>query len=931
MPAGPAGKRAFRGRRCPAGRHVGTAPATPRPGACPAGRHVGTAFAPPRSGTFPTAEHRRVDARDQAFQRRRAAEHPRGLVVAAETGEGVGVEVVVLEAVHRHRVRPDAVADEAGPARLLGVEHLCAAPCLDVQSELRRAGLVCLRAHDPAVLVEGHPVAARRVDVVVHVQGQQRARRGGSVGRTARLCDDPADDLPVVVPVEIAHPHEVEDREPGLADVRRLARAAPAHLPVEDGAPGEARHHQVDDLRAVEAGVEHVHADQDLRELLLLEAPDDGAGVRGGAAAHVADDEIGVARRGMRLQVREMDVEHRRQGLGMAPGHREDDGLAAAREAADAVPAREAAVEHLAELAHDGAVALRDRELPLQRPGVHHDAAGRPEQLIELRPRGFVHRRPVELVAPDLEAALGRGLHCHRPVDAVGRQPAFGDRLRQPVAEGRRVELEEAQRVAHEAPILGVGRLAGARGAGRRGQAQLDAVEMPQHAAPLAVDRAVAFVGDHQVEIAGGERAVLGDHGLQGGDGDALGAVEAAARAQHVAGVVAEMVGEGVLGLCGQRDPVHQEEDAGDRAGLEQALDEGCRGTGLAGPRRHLHQELAPSPRHLRRERLDAVDLVAAVRNLAVDRDVGQRASYRSRGDPAFQIVLGVEGRDLAGVGVPVAVQEAHLLAVREEDEGDIEPRRVMDALVLRGEWPGARALGLDDGHGPPGAAAEHVVGARAVRQRMFEQDSHAVGQIPSGVREQGVDPDTGECFRGAGGHRSATSGPWRGVSGVGALSGCPCRAVRLGTGAGFARSFRSAEDDDLPGWRLTRIVAQGHPNANAILPAWTGVHAAGRISLCARDLRPRDRRRVAVPERALHRLHHGVPASGLRQSRSPVAPASGGPALEPGSPATRQPSARRLLPPPERAGIAARIAGASRLPGSREVPHRAGHANRGA
>ena len=66
---------------------------------------------------------------------------------------------------------------------------------------------------------------------------------------------------------------------------RRLAGAAPAHLPVEDGAPGEARHHQVDDLRAVEAGVEHVHADQDLRELLLLEAPDDGAGVRGGAAS----------------------------------------------------------------------------------------------------------------------------------------------------------------------------------------------------------------------------------------------------------------------------------------------------------------------------------------------------------------------------------------------------------------------------------------------------------------------------------------------------------------------------------------------------------------------------------------------------------------------------------------------------------------------
>ena len=286
---------------------------------------------------------------------------------------------------------------------------------------------------------------------------------------------------------------------------------------------------------------------------------------------------------------------------------------------------------------------------------------------------------------------------------------------------------------------------------------------MAQHAAPPAVDRAVALVGDHQIEVARRERAVLGDHGLQGRDGDALGAVEATARAQHVAGIVAEVVGEGVLGLYGQCDPVHQEEDAGDRPGLEQALDEGCRGAGLAGPRRHLHQELAPPLRDLRRKRFDAVDLVAAVHDLAVDRDVGQRAPHRARGDPAFQILLGIEGGDFAGVGVPAAVQEAHLLAVREEDEGDVEQRCVMDALVLRGERLDARALGLDDGHGPPGAVAEHVVGARAVRQRMFEQDAHAVGQVPSGVGEQGVDPDAGERL-GRAGHRPATSSPARKV-----------------------------------------------------------------------------------------------------------------------------------------------------------------------
>ena len=108
------------------------------------------------------------------------------------------------------------------------------------------------------------------------------------------------------------------------------------------------------------------------------------------------------------------------------------------------------------------------------------------------------------------------------------------------------------------------------------------------------------------------------------------------------------MVGEGVLGLRGERYPVHQEEDAGDRAGLEQALDERRRGAGLAGPRRHLHQELAPAARHLVGQGLDAVDLVVAVHDLPVDGDIGQRAAGRPRSDPALQVLLRPEGGDRA-------------------------------------------------------------------------------------------------------------------------------------------------------------------------------------------------------------------------------------------------------------------------------------------
>ena len=439
----------------------------------------------------------------------------------------------------------------------------------------------------------------------------------------------------------------------------------------------------------------------------------------------------------------------------MAFRHREDDGFASAREAPDAVPAREAVLQHVAELAHDGAIAFRDGELALQRPWIDVDNVRLAEQLLELCPRGGVHRAPVKLVAAHLEAALGRGLDRHRPVDAVGGEVTLRDGPAKRVAERRLLGLEEAQGVAHEAPVLGIGlpigrpcRVRSARG---RGQAHLDAIEVPERSAPPAVDRAMALVGNDQIEVARREPAVLRDHGLQGRDGDALGAVESAAGAQHVAGIVAEVVGEGILRLSGERDPVHQEENAGDGTGLEQPLDERHRGAGLSGPRGHLHQELAPAARDLVGQRLDAVDLVAAVHDLPVDRDVDQRTANHPRRDSTFQVFLRIEGGDSTCVSVHVAVHELHLVAVREKHEGDFEECRIVTALVLGGDGLDARALGLDYGHRSPGAVTQHVVRTRAVRQRVLEQDACAVGRIPSGVHEQRVDPDSGECLGGSG------------------------------------------------------------------------------------------------------------------------------------------------------------------------------------
>ena len=87
---------------------------------------------------------------------------------------------------------------------------------------------------------------------------------------------------------------------------------------------------------------------------------------RGRPAARVAHHEVGVAGRRARLPVREVVVEHRREGLRAALRHREHEGLAPARVAFDAVPSREAVVEDVPELADDGPVPLRERELPFE-------------------------------------------------------------------------------------------------------------------------------------------------------------------------------------------------------------------------------------------------------------------------------------------------------------------------------------------------------------------------------------------------------------------------------------------------------------------------------------------------------------------------------------------------------------------------------------
>ena len=60
--------------------------------------------------------------------------------------------------------------DQPCPPKLFRVEVLFVEPRLEPEAQLARPCLVRVRAHHPAIGIEGDPVPAGRVDVVVHVQ-----------------------------------------------------------------------------------------------------------------------------------------------------------------------------------------------------------------------------------------------------------------------------------------------------------------------------------------------------------------------------------------------------------------------------------------------------------------------------------------------------------------------------------------------------------------------------------------------------------------------------------------------------------------------------------------------------------------------------------------------------------------------------------------
>ncbi len=333
-------------------------------------------------------------------------------------------------------------------------------------------------------------------------------------------------------------------------------RAASHHLPEFGLGTHHLEEHQVHHLGHVNAGVEHVHRDGDMRHLLLVgEVIDEALRVLGLVGHHPGE---------VTLVVRIVGVEALADEIGMVVVLGEDDGLAQA-----------VAAGHLLSLGHQGGQHLVDGVL-IEQPFVHglgiHLVRGVavfiPLQFVPARLLLF--REVVVLDALALELQRHRDGHwrhqvtvCYRFVQAVGvgGYPVF--------------QSEQAVGVVVNL-VFGRGR-----------QAHQEGVEVVEDGPVLLVDGAVRFVDDDEVEVAHA-KAALGirhlvyqtHHGRVGADVHP--AIGVLLGHQVDGGRIGQVRLERLDRLVDQGHAVGQEQDALGPVAAHEHIGQGDDGAGLA-------------------------------------------------------------------------------------------------------------------------------------------------------------------------------------------------------------------------------------------------------------------------------------------------------------------------------------------------------------
>ena len=554
---------------------------------------------------------------------------------------------------------------------------------------------------------------------------ENRALKGDHVG--GRLALVHAEELKVAAEVEnveflLVRAVQQAGAEPG---------AAANHLPELGLAHNLFEKHQVEHLRHINAGVQHVHGNGDLRQLLRV-----GKFVNG--ALRVGHIVVYDLRKAGQMGI--FFMEHRKDFLRMGVIFCKDDGLA-----------QLAAVIDGQAVCHQGIQNLPDGVL-VEDPFVQSGGRNALRQIAVFILKGVLISLLVRVGKLVVDNALLDEFQLCLYRQEV-HQISVLDGLRQFVAIGGHTVLQLKNLVSILVDlVLGCG-----------SQAHQRRVEIVENIPVFVVNRAVRLVTDHQIKMPAGEELSLLvlhavndiEHGLIGGK-DTVSGVVVLLLAEVGDGEIGQQIHKAALGLRDQTVAVSQKQDIFHPAVLEQHIAKGDDRSGLAGAGGHDQQRLAAVAGKGVTGGLDGALLIVASGDVPIHHDIFQARPHGLEIEQLFQVPLGVDGGTFA-LGIEI-VNDVGLEAVGQKDDRAavillFQQVGVQLCLLAGFGHIHAGALGLNDCQRATIIAVEHIVGIADLALVGHTGQLYLVEPVlalcPACVGEHGVDIDlAGLVFR---------------------------------------------------------------------------------------------------------------------------------------------------------------------------------------
>ncbi len=519
---------------------------------------------------------------------------------------------------------------------------------------------------------------------------------------------------------------EVEDIELvlilAIQQIRTQTGAAADHLPELCFAHNLFEEHQIQHFRHINTGIQHIHGDGNLRQLLRVgELVDCTLGI-----GHVVVNDLSKTG-----QMRILLIENCKNFLRVGMVFCKDDRLA-----------QLAAVVNGKAVGHQGVQHLPDSIL-VEYPLVQGRRCNAFRQFSVFVLKGILINLLVCIGKFIVDDALFDEFQLCFHRQKIYQIPVL-DRLRQLIAIGGNAIFQFKNLIGVLVDLV----------LGRGGQSHQRRVKIVENVPVLVVNRAVRLVADHQIKMTAGKELALlvlyavNDivHGLIGGK-DAVGGVVVLFLAEIGNGKIGQEIHKAALGLGHQAVAIGQKQNIFHPTVLEQHITQGNDGSCLAGAGGHDQQRLAAVPRKGIAGRFYGALLVIAPGDLAIHHDIFQACPHTLEIKQLFQIPLGVNGGALA-LRVEV-VGNAGLKAIGQKDDRTAVVllfQQVGIELCLLAAFGHIRTatLGLHHRQRTTIIAVKHIVRIAHLALVGHSGQLHLIEPIlplcPAGIGEHGVD-----------------------------------------------------------------------------------------------------------------------------------------------------------------------------------------------